>query len=86
MVIGLVVMATENSHRLIMGKWLNCFFSLTSKVMLATFGRYDHLMIVCPIYVFYDQWPFCLVAIAMKTLNLKKKKKRIFKQQLLQSH
>ena len=34
-------------------------------------GSYDHLMIVYPVYVFYDQWPFCLVAMA--TLNLKKK-------------
>ena len=32
-------------------------------------------MIFYPVYVFYDQWPFCLVAMA--TLNLKKKKKKI---------
>ena len=28
--LGLVAMATESSHRLIMGKWLNCTFSITS--------------------------------------------------------
>ena len=28
------------------------------------FDSYDHLMIVYPLYVFYDQWPFCLVAMA----------------------
>ena len=38
--------------------------------MWTVFGSYDHLMIVYPVYVFYDQWPFCLVAIA--TLNEKK--------------
>ena len=31
--LGLVAMATESSHRLIMGKWLNCFFSITIEVM-----------------------------------------------------
>ena len=31
--LGLVAMATESSHRLIMGKWLNCIFSITSEVM-----------------------------------------------------
>ena len=31
--VGLVVMAAESSHRLIMGKWLNCIFSITSEVM-----------------------------------------------------
>ena len=65
-------MATESSHRLIMGKGLNCIFSITSEVMLTVFGIYDHLMIVYPVYVFYDQWPFRLVAMA--TLDLKKKK------------
>ena len=39
--------------------------------MCAIFGSYDHWMIVYPVHVFYDQWPFCLVAMA--TLNLKKK-------------
>ena len=28
---GLVVMATESSHRLIRGKWLNCIFSIPLK-------------------------------------------------------
>ena len=39
--------------------------------MWTMFGIYDHLMIVYPVYVFYDQWPFCLVAMA--TLNFKKR-------------
>ena len=56
---GLVAMATESSHRLIMQKWLNCIFSITSEVM---FGCFDHLMIVYRLNVFYDQWPFRLVA------------------------
>ena len=64
-------MATESSHRLIMGKGLNCSFSITSEVI---FGIYDQLMIVHSVYVFYDQQPFCLVAMA--TFNFKKK--RIF--------
>ena len=63
-------MATESSHRLKMGKWLNCIFSITSEVMCTIFGSYDNRMIVYPVYVFYDQWPFCLVA--MTTLNFKK--------------
>ena len=29
-------------------------------------------MIIYPVYVFHDQWPFCLVFMAI--LNLKKKK------------
>ena len=65
-------MATESSHRLIMGKGLNCVFSITSEVMCTIFGIYDHLMIVHSVFVFYDQRPFCLVAMA--TLNLKKKR------------
>ena len=32
-------------------------------------GSYDHLMIVYPIYVLYDQWPFCLVAMATLTFE-----------------
>ena len=32
LLLGLVAMATESSHRLIMGKWLNCTFSITSEV------------------------------------------------------
>ena len=36
------------------------------------FGSYDHWMSVCPIYIFYDQWLFCLVAMAI--LDLKKKR------------
>ena len=35
---------------------------MTSEVMLAIFGSYDHLMAVYPFYMFYDGWPFCLVA------------------------
>ena len=31
--LGLVAMATESSHTLKMGKWLNCTFSITSEVM-----------------------------------------------------
>ena len=31
--LGLVAMATESSRRLIMGKWLNCTFSITTEVM-----------------------------------------------------
>ena len=47
------------------------FFSgLTSEVMWAIFGRYDHLMIVYSVYMFYDWWPFCLVAMA--TFNFEK--------------
>ena len=38
--------------------------------MWTMFGIYDHLMIVYSVYVFYDQWPFYLVAMA--TLNFKK--------------
>ena len=53
-----------------MGKGLNCIFSITSEVMLTIFGTYDHLMIVYSVYVFDDQWPFCLVVMA--TLNFKK--------------
>ena len=55
-------MVTESSYRVIMGKGLNFIFSITSEVMCTIFGIYDHLMIVYPVYVFYDQWPFCLVA------------------------
>ena len=77
-------MAIESSHRLIRGKWLNCIYSITSEALVTIFGNYDHLMIVYPVYVFYDQWPFCLVAMA--TLNSKKKKEGIFKRQLLQNH
>ena len=53
-----------------MGKWLNCIFSLTTEVMWTIFGSYDHLMIVYPVYVFDDQWPFCLVSMA--TFNFEK--------------
>ena len=56
---------------LIMGKWLNCIFSITSEVMSTIFGIYDHLMIVYPVYMFDDQWLFCLVAMA--TLKFFKK-------------
>ena len=63
-------MATESSHRLIMEKGLKCIFFISSEVMCTIFGSYDYLMIVYRVYVFHDQWPFCLVAIA--TLNLKK--------------
>ena len=31
--LGLVAMAKESFHRLLMGKWLNCIFSITSKVI-----------------------------------------------------
>ena len=31
--LGLVAMATESSHRLIMGKWLNCTCPINSEVM-----------------------------------------------------
>ena len=31
--LGLVAMTTESSHRLIMGKWLTCTFSITNKVI-----------------------------------------------------
>ena len=30
---GVVAMATESSHRLIVEKWLNCIFSISSEVM-----------------------------------------------------
>ena len=50
---GLVTMATESSHRLIMGKWLNCIFSITSEVMHTIFSSYDNWMIVYPVHVFY---------------------------------
>ena len=43
---------------------------VTSKVMYTIFGRYDHWLIVYPVHLFYDHWPFCLVAMA--TLNFKK--------------
>ena len=65
----------------IMGKWLNCIFSITSEVIWTIFGICDHLMIVYPVYVFYDQRPFCLAAMA--TLNFKKE---FFKWQLLQNN
>ena len=60
----LVAMATENSHSLIMGTWLNCIFTITIEVMWTIFGSYDHLMIVYPVFVFDYQQPFCLVAMA----------------------
>ena len=47
-----------------MEKRFDCIFSTTIEVMLTIFGSYDHLMIVYPVYVFYDQWPFCLVVMA----------------------
>ena len=53
-----------------MGKGLNCIFSITSEVMQIVFGTYDHLMIAYSVYIFDDQRPFCLVAMA--TLNFKK--------------
>ena len=56
----MVAMTKERSLRLKLGKWLNCIF--TSEVMLTIFGSYDHLVIICPVCVFYDQWLFCLVA------------------------
>ena len=59
-----------------MKKWLNSIFSITIEVVWTIFGSYDHQMIVYPIYVFYGQWQFCLVAMAI--LNLKKKKEWIF--------
>ena len=76
-------MATESSHRLIMGKWFNYIFSIITEVMWSILGSYVHKMIVYPVYVFDDQWPFYLVAMA--TLNLKKKK-IFFKWQFLQNH
>ena len=48
----LFAMTTESPHRLIVGKWLNCIFSITSEVMWTIFDSYDHLMIVYPVYVF----------------------------------
>ena len=39
--------------------------------MWTIFSIYDHKIIVYPVYVFYDQQPFCLVAMA--TVILKKK-------------
>ena len=45
--------------------------AITSEVVWTIFGSYDQLMIVYTVYVFYDQWQLCLVAMA--TLNLKKK-------------
>ena len=56
--LGLVAMATESCHSLIMGKWFNCTFSITSEVMSAIFGSYDHLMIVYPVYVL---WPVAIL-------------------------
>ena len=53
-----------------MEKLLNCNFSITSEAMSTIFGSCDHWMIACPVFVFYDQWPFCLVAMA--TLNFTK--------------
>ena len=82
LLLGLVAMATESSHRLIMGKGLNCIISIAREVMQTIFGTYDHLMIVYSVCVFDDQWPFCLVAMA--TLNFKKR--NFFKWQLLQNH
>ena len=67
--LGLVAIATETSHRPIMGKGLKCIFFITSEMMWTIFGTYDHLMIVYPVCMFYDQWLFCLVAMA--TLNFK---------------
>ena len=68
--LGLVAMATESSHRLIMGKWLNCIFFITTEVMRTIFGSYDHLMIVYPICMF-DQQPFYLVSWQHSILNKK---------------
>ena len=33
----------------------NCIFSITSEAMWPTFGIYEHLVIVYPVYVFYDR-------------------------------
>ena len=68
--LGLVAMAIESSYRFTMGKWLNCTFSITGEVIGAILGSYDHLMIVYPIYMFYDRWSCCLVATA--TFNFEK--------------
>ena len=53
-----------------MGKWFNYIFFITSEAMWTIFGIYDNLMIVYPVYVFYDQRLFCLIAMA--TLNFQK--------------
>ena len=43
-------MTTERSHRLRMGKWLICVFSIIWKVMWTVFGSYDYVTIVYPVY------------------------------------
>ena len=58
MPLGLVAMVKENSHRIIIGKGLNCIFSITSEVMRTVFGTYDHLMIVYSMYVFMTSGHF----------------------------
>ena len=60
----------QKAHTLIMRRWLNFIFFIISEVMWTIFGSYAHWMIVYPVYVFYDQWIFSLVAKA--TLNFKK--------------
>ena len=40
------------------------YFSRTREVMWTIFDIYDYLMTVYSINSFYDQWPFCYVAIA----------------------
>ena len=49
---------------LLFGCYDNWKVCITHEVMWSIFGIYDCLMIVYPVYVFYDLWPFCLVAMA----------------------
>ena len=67
-------MATENFQRLIIEKWFNCIFSITSEVMrtviwqlcsfdnclpcLFVFDSYDHLIIVYPVHLFMTSGHF----------------------------
>ena len=63
-------MATESSHRLIMGKSFNCIFSKTSEAIKTIFSSYDHFVILYQVSLFSKQRPFCLVVMA--TLNFTK--------------
>ena len=85
LLLDLVAMATESSHKLIVKKWLNCIFSIISEVMWIIFGSNDHMMIVYSLYVFYDQF-FFLFGCQSNINFIFFFKKEIFKWQFLQDH
>ena len=71
-------MATESSNRLIVLKWLNCIFFHNQWKDVNHIWQLWSFDDVYPFYVIYDQWPFCLVAVA-KLFKKKKKKRNILK-------